>query len=239
MKSDDLFYMKLVGVVAQRSRAVRKQVGAVAVRGRNIIGYGWNGTPSGDDNCCEDKTYMPPKKAMFVGEYQPDPSDYPYEDEHGRYYLTTKDSVVHAEENAVCKIAESTESSSGATMYTTLAPCIRCSRMMYSSGFVRLVYGENYRDPAGIDFLKSKGVDVVQCVLEQNSMEPTQIALILGFIMGIISGLIFMYIALYQPFEKTSRSTLEAPGFFSRCVGIIQSIKRLIESFKQISTRNQ
>lgn len=162
--SDDLFYMNMVRLISSRSKAVRKKVGAVAVRGRNIIGYGWNGTPAGEDNACETKTYMPPKKALFTGEYQPDPADYPYEDSNGRYFLTTKDDVIHAEENAVCKIAESNESSAGATMYTTLAPCVRCARMMYSAGFTRIVYGESYRETEGVDFLKRRGVIVDKCV---------------------------------------------------------------------------
>ncbi len=160
MTKDDLFYMEMVNLIAGRSHAVRKKVGALAVRGRNVIAYGWNGTPAGEDNACENKIYMPRKKALFIGEYQPDPEDYPYADENGRFYLTTKDNVIHAEENTICKIAESNESSLGATMYTTLSPCIRCSRMMFSSGFTRVVYGEQYRDTEGIDFLKRKGVFV-------------------------------------------------------------------------------
>lgn len=142
---------------AQLSRAIRLQVGSVIVKNGNIVAFSYNGTPAGDDNSCENKVYMNPNP--MPGNYVEDPADFPYEDAAGVYRLVTKDTVLHAEENAILKMAAATSSSIGATIYVTHSPCIRCARMIHAAGFTRLVYKEAYWDTTPIDFLKSKSIE--------------------------------------------------------------------------------
>ena len=110
----------------------RRKVGALIVKGRMIISDGYNGTPTGMENICED------------------------EENYTKWY------VLHAEANAIMKVASSTQSCSGATLYVTLSPCKDCSKLIYQAGIVRVVYIEQYKDTTGIDFLKDAGVEVVQ-----------------------------------------------------------------------------
>ncbi len=110
----------------------RRKVGALIVKDRMIISDGYNGTPTGMKNICED------------------------EDNYTKWY------VLHAEANAIMKVASSTQSCSGATLYVTLSPCKDCSKLIYQAGIVRVVYIEQYKDTTGIDFLKDAGVEVVQ-----------------------------------------------------------------------------
>ncbi len=117
---------------AKLSHCERKKVGALVVKDRMIISDGYNGTPTGFDNCCEN--------------------------ENG----DTQWFVLHAEANAILKLARSNNSASGATLYITLSPCRECSKLIHQAGFKRLVYINDYKDTAGVDFLKSAGVEVVQ-----------------------------------------------------------------------------
>ena len=110
----------------------RRKVGALIVKDRMIISDGYNGTPTGMENICED------------------------EDNYTKWY------VLHAEANAIMKVASSTQSCSGATLYVTLSPCKDCSKLIYQAGIVRVVYIEQYKDTTGINFLKDAGVEVVQ-----------------------------------------------------------------------------
>ena len=110
----------------------RRKVGALIVKNRMIISDGYNGTPTGMENICED------------------------EENYTKWY------VLHAEANAIMKVASSTQSCSGATLYVTLSPCKDCSKLIYQAGIVRVVYIEQYKDTTGIDFLKDAGVEVVQ-----------------------------------------------------------------------------
>ena len=110
----------------------RKKVGALIVKDRMIISDGYNGTPTGMENICED------------------------EDNYTKWY------VLHAEANAIMKVASSTQSCSEATLYVTLSPCKDCSKLIYQAGIVRVVYIDQYKDTTGIDFLKDAGVEVVQ-----------------------------------------------------------------------------
>ena len=110
----------------------RRKVGALIVKDRMIISDGYNGTPTGMENICED------------------------EENYTKWY------VLHAEANAIMKVASSTQSCSGATLYVTLSPCKDCSKLIYQAGIVRVVYIEQYKDTTGIDFLKDAGVEVVQ-----------------------------------------------------------------------------
>lgn len=135
MNKFDSFYMNVAMDAANLSHAIRRKVGAVAVRDGNIIAFGYNGTPAGDDNCCEI---------------------------NGESGLVTKDTVIHAEENLVLKLARSTISSDGCTVYTTTEPCIRCARMLHGVGIARLVYNQSYVTSDGIEFLAKKGIQVEQ-----------------------------------------------------------------------------
>ena len=126
----DKAYMKMAREWAKLSHCKRKQVGALIVKDRMIISDGFNGTPSGYDNECET------------------PEN------------TTKWHVLHAEANAILKVAHSTQSCNDATLYVTLSPCRECSKLIHQSGIKRVVFGRKYSDTEGIDFLKEAGVEV-------------------------------------------------------------------------------
>lgn len=112
------------------SHCQRKQVGAIIVKDRMIISDGFNGTPSGFDNACEDDEGL------------------------------TKWYVLHAEANAILKVAASTQSSKNSTLYITLSPCKECSKLIHQAGIIRVVYQYAYKDNAGLDFLKKAGVEL-------------------------------------------------------------------------------
>lgn len=130
-------YMDIAARVAAMSHAVRKKVGAVITKNDNIISYGWNGTPAGGSNVCEITL------------------------EDGS--LETKREVLHAESNAISKLAENGGvGAQGATLYTTWSPCFECSKLIRQAKIRRVVFRNQYRDGGGIDFLRSYGVDVIQ-----------------------------------------------------------------------------
>lgn len=132
-------YMKTARLFAEHSSAVRKKVGAVIVKDDRIISIGYNGMPSGWDNTCEELK----------------PQSFPHEPA-----LVTKPEVLHAESNAIAKLAKSSESGDGASMFITCSPCIDCAKMIYQSGIKEVFYGEKYRDDAGIEFLYKCGINV-------------------------------------------------------------------------------
>lgn len=160
------YYMKIAEVTAQLSYAVRLKVGAVLVRDNQIIGTGYNGMPSGWDNNCENKIW----DTGSGGWLSPEEifEQYPYEEYNPdaervvRYNLKTKPEVLHAESNALMKVARSTESSMNATMFCTHAPCIECAKLIYQAGVTKLYYREQYRDDKGLEFLSKSGVDVTR-----------------------------------------------------------------------------
>ena len=123
------------------SHARRLNVGAVIVKDDTVISYGYNGMPAGWDNNCEDELCWPNGEIKF---------------------LTTKPEVLHAESNAIAKLAKSTNSGLGAELFVTHSPCIECAKLIYQSGISRVYYGENYRDDTGIKFLEKSGVTVEQ-----------------------------------------------------------------------------
>ena len=131
-------YMKTARVFAELSTAKRKQVGAVIVKDNRIISIGYNGMPSGWDNDCE----------QVVGHTHEGP------------VLKTKTEVLHAESNAIAKLAKSTNSGLGATMFVTHAPCMECAKLIYQSGISNVLYRDAYRDASGITFLEKSGVAV-------------------------------------------------------------------------------
>lgn len=127
----DKAYLRMATTWADLSHCARKKVGALIVRDGRIISDGYNGSPAGFDNCCEND----------LGETH--------------WY------VLHAEANAILKVARSTNDCSGATLYLTLSPCKDCSKLVLQAGICRVVYVNEYKDTTGIDFLRSAGVELV------------------------------------------------------------------------------
>ncbi|MBR6001988.1 MAG: dCMP deaminase family protein [Bacteroidales bacterium] len=130
MEKFDKSYMEMASVWARNSYCKRRQVGALLVKDRMIISDGYNGTPAGFENICEDESGA------------------------------TKPYVLHAEANAITKIAKSGNSSSGATLYVTSSPCMECSKLIIQSGIRRVVYKDEYRLDDGIKLLRRAGVEV-------------------------------------------------------------------------------
>ena len=140
---------------AQLSHAVRLQVGAVIVKDDSVISYGYNGMPAGWDNNCEDRVY--------ANEWSIDNNEWQYKDETGKpYNLKTKPEVLHAESNAIAKLAKSSSSGNGASIFITHAPCHDCAKLIYQSGISSVYYRSAYRDNAGLDFLEKSGIEVKQ-----------------------------------------------------------------------------
>ena len=137
-------YMKTAEVFAELSSARRLHVGAIVVKQDRIISIGYNGMPSGWDNNCENEIQ------------QLDAQDFL------RIALKTKSEVLHAETNAIAKLAKSTESGDGATMFITHAPCMDCAKLIYQSGITSIYYRNSYRDESGLNFLKTAKLDVNQ-----------------------------------------------------------------------------
>ncbi|AZB23873.1 MULTISPECIES: deoxycytidylate deaminase [Chryseobacterium] len=132
MNKFDKAYLKMAQEWAKLSYCKRKQVGALIVKDRMIISDGYNGTPMGFENCCED------------------------EDGKTHWY------VLHAEANAILKLAASTQSAKGATLYLTLSPCKECSKLILQAGITRLVYINEYSDDDGISFLRGHNIEIEQ-----------------------------------------------------------------------------
>ena len=127
----DKRYIRMASVWAENSYCTRRQVGALIVKDKMIISDGYNGTPSGFENICEDDNGV------------------------------TKPYVLHAEANAITKIARSSNSCIGATMYVTASPCIECAKLIIQAGIKRVVYSEKYRLEDGLELLKRAGVEVI------------------------------------------------------------------------------
>ena len=132
----DRAYLSMARTWGDLSYCERKKVGALIVKDRMIISDGFNGTPSGFDNCCEDDSGA------------------------------TKWEVLHAEANAILKVASSTQSANGATLYITLSPCTQCSKLIHQAGIKRVVFANAYKDASGIDFLDKAGVEIMHLPYE-------------------------------------------------------------------------
>lgn len=150
------------------SRAIRLQVGAVLVKDGRIISQSWNGTPAGQDNNCETREWMP-KGCLHLDHEYPYVEYSDYEDGAiiGRYRLKTKPEVIHAEANLIMKLASSNESGKGSTIFITHSPCIDCAKLIYGAGISDVYFSENYRDSAGVEFLKNLGINVTQHKTEE------------------------------------------------------------------------
>lgn len=132
MQKFDKRYLQMAGIWAQNSYCKRRQVGALIVKDKMIISDGYNGTPSGFENQCEDENGV------------------------------TKVYVLHAEANAITKVAKSGNSSEGSTLYVTASPCVECAKLIIQSGIKRVVYRDAYRITDGIDLLRRAGIEVEQ-----------------------------------------------------------------------------
>jgi dCMP deaminase len=159
--------MKTAETFAGLSTAKRLHVGAIVVKDDRIISIGYNGMPSGWDNNCEDKEYMGVDAGGWLNpdeieERWPNKEQMlPKEDNiWRRYALKTKPEVLHAETNAIAKLAKSTESGMGATMFITHAPCLDCAKLIYQSGISSVLYRNTYRSNDGVLFLEKAGVKV-------------------------------------------------------------------------------
>jgi dCMP deaminase len=159
-------YMDWAKRCAELSHARRLHVGAVIVKDDTVISYGYNGMPAGWDNNCEDQVWDKGAGGWLSPEEIEE--QYPYEGWHEgagrnvRYGLKTKPEVLHAESNAIAKLAKSNNSGSGADLFVTHMPCLDCAKIIYQSGISRVWYGENYRDDSGVKFLEKSGVEVKQ-----------------------------------------------------------------------------
>jgi dCMP deaminase len=162
------FYMDVAKRTAQLSRAIRLQVGAIVVKDDKIVSLGYNGTPKGWDNNCESKEWMASDAGGWMEEDEIE-AQWPYVATSdtdgsyiGRYRLNTKPEVLHAESNAISKLARSSESGLDADLFVTHSPCLDCAKLIYQSGIRRVYYANAYRDDSGISFLKNSGVEVEQ-----------------------------------------------------------------------------
>lgn len=137
----DLRYLRMARIWAENSYCKRRKVGALVVKEKMIISDGYNGTPSGFENVCEDENNV------------------------------TKPYVLHAEANAITKLARSSNNSDGATLYVTASPCIECAKLIIQSGIKRVVYGEHYRMEDGINLLKRADIDVIYLSVDEHETE--------------------------------------------------------------------
>jgi dCMP deaminase len=146
-------YMNVAETFAKLSAAKRLQVGALVVKDDRIISIGYNGMPAGWDNNCEYKEYVYGAQGMDPWLFKEDDSDQ-------FYLLKTKPEVIHAEANAIAKLAKSNESGDGASMFLTHAPCIDCAKQVYTAGIKKVYYRNSYKDNKGLDFLNKCNVEV-------------------------------------------------------------------------------
>jgi dCMP deaminase len=171
------YFMDVAERTSKLSHAIRLQVGAIIVKDDRIISIGYNGMPSDWDNNCEDKDYMSVDAGGWL-----DPDEikegWPFEEiqvvtnSYGsfeiarRYKLKTKPEVLHAETNAIAKLAKSNESGVGATLFITHAPCLDCAKLIYQSGINNVLYRDTYRSDDGINFLNKSGVNVTRHTIQ-------------------------------------------------------------------------
>lgn len=137
----DKRYLRMAHIWAENSYCVRRKVGALVVKDKMIISDGYNGTPSGFENVCEDDNNV------------------------------TKPYVLHAEANAITKLARSNNNSEGSTLYVTASPCLECSKLIIQSGIRRVVYGEMYRLTDGIDLLRRANIELTYININENESE--------------------------------------------------------------------
>lgn len=164
------FYMNIAHQCSKMSRAVRLQVGSVIVKNNNIISFSWNGTPSGWDNNCENIELIDVDAASWLS-VEEIIEKWPLEGKfwingseiNTRYRLVTKPEVLHAERNALDKLARRGEvGGSEASMFITHSPCLECAKSIYGAGIKEVFYKEQYRDTKGIEFLQKSNIEVIK-----------------------------------------------------------------------------
>lgn len=159
-------YMKTAETFAELSHARRLHVGAIVVKDDRIISIGYNGMPAGWDNDCETVEWcsaggwLSPEEIIEGWPYEGTYLDADGNKMEGRYRLKTRPEVLHAETNAISKLAKSTESGNGASMFITHSPCLDCAKLIYQSGINSVYYRNSYRSNDGIEFLEKSGVTV-------------------------------------------------------------------------------
>ena len=151
--------MKTAETFAELSHARRLHVGAIVVKDDRIISIGYNGMPAGWDNDCENTVFVLDEEVMGT---DMESLGYTQTDKGNWTKLKTKPEVLHAETNAIAKLAKSTESGDGALLFVTHSPCLDCAKLIYQSGINSVFYRNSYRDDAGINFLTKSGVEVTQ-----------------------------------------------------------------------------
>lgn len=165
------YFMDIAHRTADLSYAKKLKVGAILVKNGNIIGFSYNGSPSGWDNNAEDKVFVSMEDAVSL-DYPELYKKYPYSEMLSgdiiRFDLKTKPEVSHAEENLIMKLSKSTESSDGSSMFVTHNPCFVCSRLIYGAGVKEVYYSFDYRDSSGIDFLRKCGIKVEKICQKKN-----------------------------------------------------------------------
>ena len=135
------YYMDIADLTSKLSSAIRLNVGAVIVKGNKILGTGYNGMPTGWTNECEEVIEV---------------------HEDGGVVTKTKDEVIHAEANAILKLARDGESGNGSILFCTHAPCVQCAKLIHGAGISKMYYRDSYRDELGIDFLKKCNIEVIK-----------------------------------------------------------------------------
>ena len=160
----EIIYMQVAYQFAKLSYAERRKVGCVIVKDKQVISFGYNGTPHGFENTCECSVKMDPDAGAWL-----DPEtiekQWPFENSEGRYKLETKREVLHAESNAIMKVAKSTMSCEGADLYTTTCPCFDCAKLIIQAGIKKVYYTEDYRDMSGVELLEKAGIEVEQVIV--------------------------------------------------------------------------
>lgn len=162
-------YMEIAETISKLSTARRRKVGCIVVKNDSIIGFGYNGTTKGWDNNCEDEIFTTFDNELEATELSE--KGWTLHEGNTASMLVTKPDVVHAEINAISKIAKSTESSEGSTMFLTLSPCIECAKAIFQSGISKVVYKNIYRNDSGIKFLQDRGLEVINFDNITNSKE--------------------------------------------------------------------
>lgn len=149
-------YMDLAERISKMSFAKRLQVGSVLVKNDNILSYGWNGMPSGWDNNCEDEIFTYDERDTYY-----ERNEWKYDEITKRYSrLKTKPEVLHSEYNCIAKVSRSTNSSEGASLFVTHAPCLDCAKIIHQAGINSVYYRNTYRSEDGINFLNKCGINV-------------------------------------------------------------------------------
>jgi dCMP deaminase len=160
----EIIYMQMAYQTAKLSYAQRRRVGCIIVKDEQIVSYGYNGTPHGFDNQCEEietKHYDNPDVAAIL---EDNGWIMPNDNSCTCHRYITKREVLHAESNAITKLAKSTMTSNGADLYTTTAPCFDCAKLIIQAGIKRVYYSEDYRDMSGVELLNKSNIEVKEVI---------------------------------------------------------------------------